>query len=187
LKSREVKKPDLPFVCMKCGREAAVWKSKLFDWESGRVAALRLLGPVPVGPKVMKAQLPLCPRHRHHWLGRTAFAWGVGGFLLAGFGIMIALVESGPRGGQPPKAFMILAAISCAGLPIWLIIMLFLLATAIRPVEISEDSITLKGVSPKFVESLEARRRRRAEQRRQRREPGSPRDDGPLPFDNAQE
>src|SRR5262245_2723722 len=95
LRSRELKKRDLPFVCLKCGREAAVWKSKLFDWESGRAMPLRLLGPVPTGPKLLRAELPLCRRHRHHWLGRALFAWGVGGFLLAGFGVMIALAEGG--------------------------------------------------------------------------------------------
>jgi hypothetical protein len=187
LKGREVKKQDLPFVCMKCGREAAVWKTKTFDWESGKVATLRLLGPVPTGPKLMKAHLPMCQRHRHHWLGRALFAWVVGGLLLAGFGVMLAVASSGPKAGQMPTWFGVVAGISCAGLPLWLIVMLVLLATAIRPTEISEDGITLKGVSPKFMESLEAHRRRRAEERRQHREPPVRQDDGPLPFDNPED
>jgi hypothetical protein len=173
---------------MKCGKEATVWKRKVFDWESGRVSALRLLGPVPTGPKLMQAQLPMCHRHRNHWLGRALFAWVVGGLLLAGFGAMLALASGGPRGGEPPRVFTVMAATSCAGLPLWVLVMFFLLATAIRPVEIDEDSITLKGVSPRFVESLEAHRRTRAEERRHRREPsGRPADDGPIPFDRPHE
>lgn len=179
--SREVKRRDLPFVCMKCGRPAAVWKSKVFDWESGKRASLRLLGPVPGGPKTLRVELPLCRAHRYHWLGRSLFGWGVGGLLLAGFGVLIYLAEGGSRGGGN-KTLGVIAGISCVGLPIWVLVMIALILTAIRPAEISGDGITLKGVSRKFADSLEKHRRTRAQERRQGREPGEEEGEEPIPL-----
>jgi hypothetical protein len=60
--------------------------------------------------------------------------------------------------------------------------MIALILTAIRPAEISDNSITLKGVSRKFADSLEAHRRARTEERRQRREGGKGDGDEPIPL-----
>ena len=162
----EVERRDLPFVRVKCGRPAELWKDKWFDWQSGKSAALRMLGPVPAGPTIMKAQLPVCRWHRNHWRWRSVIGWGVGGVVVASFLIGLAAVAEAE---QIPRAWLnVFGGLFCfgsLGALLWIPTMLVLINTAVRPVAITKDRLTLAGVSPTFVEKLKEHGRLSPEER----------------------
>ena len=158
----EIDEQALPFVCMKCGRTADLWKTKRFDWEKIGKAALRMLGPVPAGPKLYEVTVPLCRAHRNHWLWRGLFAWGVGVPLIAFLLVMVGVIAEGSpalkqslRGTEnilgPLVALDILVL-----LPLWLIGMFILRFITIRPVKVTNKGITFTGVAQAFKERLEA-------------------------------
>lgn len=158
----EIEEKTLPFVCLRCGRPASVWKTLRFVWNSSSFLSLFLFGEIALAAgktRPKKLQLPMCRAHRNHWFGRALFTWGVGGVVLVGFFAGLAVLAE-PR--QVPLAWReILAPVfgfSFLGLLVWLPIMLILHRTSIRPIEVDENCITLTGVAPEFRKRLRAMR-----------------------------
>src|SRR5438132_1373654 len=100
----EINDEVLPFVCMKCGRPAKLWKTKRFDWQSSGRGGANLLGFLlfgalyagvgATGHKSYTIKVPLCRAHKNHWRWRALFIWGVGIAVLAAFFIGLAGMES---------------------------------------------------------------------------------------------
>jgi hypothetical protein len=151
LHRHEVEDRELPFVCLRCGRPAGLWKAKQFF----------LAAPAGVGAvgKLTRIEVPLCPRHKRHWLWRALFGC-LGGVFVAGF-LVVVFALNDPQ--QVPPAWRnvlgAVGAVSFLGLILWLPTMLVLHFTSVRPRGVTEDDITLAGVSPEFVRELKEYRR----------------------------
>jgi hypothetical protein len=158
----------LPDVCMRCGAQAWSQRSKSFAWCPPWVAILILAGLLPyiivaiVLTKRMTVRVPLCDEHKSHWSWRAWFV-GLGAVLLLVLGVACLVVlaaldnqrkqnfggsQSNPLGG------ILCAGTAVAGL-VWLFAAAIIQQRAIRPSEITDDSITLVNVAPGFVEAVE--------------------------------
>ena len=151
---------DLPMVCMCCGAPATVTKTRDMSYVPQWVAVFSVI-PIlyvlmaTIMTRKARVQAPLCDEHQGHWLKRTLWMWGL--FLLfgaiSGGGFLIAM--SLQDGGRPNDS---LAGISCGGgvvlFLVWLIVVIVLQNTAIRPEEIDYEYITIKGVSQEFVDAV---------------------------------
>jgi hypothetical protein len=113
----------------------------------------------------MKVTVPLCQAHRRHWLGKNVV--GIVGLVLllaiGTLGIIILRQVNMPRDTADR-----LGGILCGGtffaLFLWLVVMIILEARLMKAAEISERGITLRGLSPLFLQALwEQRLERRAE------------------------
>ena len=147
----DVEDRALPFVCLRCGRPASLWKTKQFFLAAP-------YGAAAVG-KLTRVEVPLCSRHRRHWLWRALFGV-VGGVVVALF--LVGLPAVAEPDTVPPAWRSTLAiplGLGCIGLPLWLPVMLVLHFTSVRPTTVTEDDITLAGVSPAFVRELKEYRR----------------------------
>lgn len=181
----EVEEKQLPMVCMRCGAPAVVLRKKNFAWHPQWVFILLLFGLLPmfivalILTKRMKVAAPFCAEHKNHWNIRMAI--GFGGFValvLFGFARLFVLAQMGRKGDD-------LMGLFCLGwfllLLIWFIANLIIMgSTSVRATEITDRSITLNGVCPKFVHALQeqhgpgdstGRRRRSAPLSRGRRTP----------------
>jgi hypothetical protein len=164
LESYDNEVEELPDVCMKCGAPSAVLKRKQFAWYPPWVGVLLLAGLIPFAIVAMiltkrcRVEVPLCDRHKNHWLMRqvlvicTLFA-----LLAIVFGTFIATVDN--KGNDSLLGYV------CGG---WVILMIGWIAlacvvhyTSIRPKEITDISITLASVSEQFAEAYEAEEARR--------------------------
>jgi hypothetical protein len=169
----EVERELLPAVCMRCGAAATAHKIKLFSWYPPWVNVLILVAwPVClivalILTKRMRVSVPLCDRHRNHWLIRLLFILVglaiilvtlIGGLVLAG------MVGSQRNANMSGDAIITVTMIGTGVLLLgWLIGLIILQSTAIRPAEITDRSITLAGVSPVFVDALDSNYSRRDE------------------------
>jgi hypothetical protein len=170
LRRHEVEDRALPFVCLRCGRPASLWKTKQF-W---------LAAPAGVGAvgKVTRVEVPLCSAHRRHWLWRGLIGGVLGGVLVACF--LIGLPAVAEPDTVPPawRHTLALAFIpGFFGLVLWLPVVLVLHFTSVRPTKVTADDITLAGVSPGFVGKLKEYRRLPAEERKAARRAGRRRRD----------
>jgi hypothetical protein len=153
---------ELPDVCMCCGEESTVTKKKNMSWCPPWVGFLILVAwPVWLIVMILMTkratlQAPLCDQHKNHWLIRT--------LIVAGSGVLFALMAVlgfigfavlDPRVGEQ---FGWIGCLGGIGLFVtWIIILIVCQNTAIRPKEITDDEITLQGVSDAFVEALDER------------------------------
>lgn len=170
----------LPPVCMCCGAAADSTTLRKMTWHPPWLGALILLGLIglilyavfaAIMSKRAQLEAPLCARHRNHWKMRTVILV-VSILLMFALGIIsICVVSSDVRG---PNVEM-LKGISCVGTialgVAWLILLISLQNTSIRPKEITDLDLFLSGVSPAFVEAMDEqhahdRRRRRTRRRR---------------------
>src|SRR5438132_831128 len=95
----------LPGVCMCCGEEATVTKTRKMSWCPPWVGVLILAGLIPYAivaiilTKRATVQVPLCEQHKGHWLYRQLI---VGGsffvFLMIGVVAFIVAMILDPRG-----------------------------------------------------------------------------------------
>jgi hypothetical protein len=146
----EVEEQALPFVCLRCGRPASLWKAKRF---------LLATGAGDVG-KLNRIEVPLCPAHKSHWFWRGLLVGGVGGVLVALFlSGLAAVAEPDTVPAAWRGALGVAFGLGFLGLVLWLPVMLVLYYTSIRPVGVTGDAVTLAGVSPAFVGALETYRR----------------------------
>jgi hypothetical protein len=150
---------DLPPYCLRCGAPARKRIGKNFAWYPPWVNLLIFIGLLPAAivalvlTKRMRVEAPMCARHRWHWAGRILAV------LVSLLGIIFLtalLVVLAPP--DEAGAFFSLGLIS--GTLLLLTGGLILHFTSIRPVEITDRSITLTGVSEEFVEALEEDRDR---------------------------
>jgi hypothetical protein len=174
----EVRKKRLPGVCMRCGQPAALYKDKKFAWYPPWIGVMVLVA-VPVYiilalvmTKRMTVSAPLCEAHKNHWLVRTLVSLvGLALVLLLCFGALILI--GALSDARNDDALNALKGIACGGsvvaLVAWLITLVVMQATAIRPNEITDDTITLTGLSEGFVNAVEDVRDQEEEDYRARR------------------
>jgi hypothetical protein len=155
----EIEHYDPPPVCMRCGARSVVCKEHRFQWSPPWVYILLFLGVIPyaiVASATMKrinVPVPLCERHKWHWGGRTAL-------VLVGLLAMVVLVLggialAGEDDGFGPIVFLPIGLLFL----VWIVSAVVLGATAIKPREITDKSITLSGVSQEYIDALNEARR----------------------------
>jgi hypothetical protein len=151
---------ELPEVCMRCGAPATVYKDRNFSWYPPWVIVLILVSPIVliivalVLTKRRRVRVPLCDRHRNHWLWRKLLVGGSFVFgVVAGLGaLFVAMIDPPARGDDPTG---LLCGGMAVGLVLWLVLVAVLQSTAIRPREITDRSIKLMGVAEEFVRACE--------------------------------
>jgi len=118
--------------------------------------------------KTMRVTLPVCDRHKNHWLVRRLFV-GLGLLALIGAGVGLAILDK-----QLPKDVVNASAVALAAAAlVWLITAVILASGAVRAGEITNDYIDLVGVDRDFADEWKEthpdpvpRRRRRRPARR---------------------
>jgi hypothetical protein len=148
----EVEDYELPRVCMRCGARATSFKRKKFQWYPPWALLFGIFGPM-LFSKTLVIPVPLCPRHKWHWTGRAALV----GFSLPAIPLffLAAAVPAAMLDARPAFVFVPTLVVFVA----WCVMAVVLLGTVIRPAEITDKSITLKGVSGGFIAALEEDRR----------------------------
>jgi hypothetical protein len=153
---------ELPRVCMVCARRARTYKRKGFSWNPGWVYILLLAGLLPfvivalILTKRRTVEVPLCGRHRHHWLARQGLMLGS---LVGLLGAIFGTLALTPR--NVPDLFFLGVL---GGLIGWIVLVVIVNMGMIRPTSITEDSISLQGVSAGFKDALKEWRRNLDEQ-----------------------
>jgi hypothetical protein len=178
----------LPAVCMVCGEEATVTKTKKMSWCPPWVGVLILAGLLPYAivasilTKRASVKAPFCDAHQGHWFNRlminlgTLFVCGViggGGFLV----IWWALSQPGRPNDGPGFACLLPVVM----LVVWIIVLVILQQSAIRPQEITDREIVLTGICEDFVTAVEDRAEERLSARRRRRYEDDDEYDDPPP------
>jgi hypothetical protein len=149
----EVEEYDLPRVCMCCGARARHFKTKKFQWSPpwayfalGAIGAMAFM-------KTLTMEVPLCEKHKWHWVWPPLITiLGLVGIFAVLFG-GVALAEVITI--DPPVVFIPVGILFLA----WLVTIVVLSTKTIRPTEITDKSITLRGVCDEFIEALEEARR----------------------------
>lgn len=153
---------DLPELCMKCGAPPSVRKSKNFSWYPSWVGVLLLAGLIPyvivaaILTKKCRVEVPLCDRHKNHWLMRQLLVLlSLLGLLVLGVGTAILAGVMSDKGSG--NEFF--SGMACFG---WFILMIFWIVlacnvqfTTIRPSEITETFIRLTSVSKDFAQACD--------------------------------
>jgi NhaP-type Na+/H+ or K+/H+ antiporter len=157
----EIEEYDPPKVCMKCGARSTAIVRKTFSWYPPwigitiLVALLVYIILVAVLTKRMTVPIPLCDKHKGHWTKRTLITLlGLLG-VLGLVGLAIAASTSEGDLADMAGAFWGIVLVS---LLVWLIVIIVLQYTAIRPSEITDKSITLTGVSSDYADAIREER-----------------------------
>ena len=145
----------LPDVCMRCGAPSSARPMKTFSWMPYWARM------IPFGFAFMKRRrvpIPLCERHKNHWMIRYLFGFGGLALLLVLlFGAIALLVSSDDRGNPARDSLMALGLVLLTGAGVvllaWLITMIVLAVTQINVFEITDDSIVLTNISPDFTQA----------------------------------
>jgi hypothetical protein len=161
---RATRRGALPMVCMVCGDDADVRLRKRFSWHPPWVIVLIFTGLLPyvlvafLLTKSKAVDVPMCSRHQHYWLFKFLIVAGLFVVtLFAAFGLL-ALAVANDLGGW--VCFTIIFFFVA-----WLVATFLVQQFALRPVEITDDSITLGNVHEDFVEEWEAMRGERTGRR----------------------
>jgi hypothetical protein len=160
----EAEEGDLPAVCLRCGAPSTLVKSRTFSWAPPWVIVLILAGLLPyilvsvILTKRMRVQAPLCEQHRNYWVWRAWFAYGgLAAFAVAG-GLWVFLIGALHQPNKHDSSMNHLFALfSCFGMivfAIWLVALVIVQNSAIRPSEITDRSITLMKVSDRFAQAV---------------------------------
>jgi hypothetical protein len=165
----------LPAICMRCGEEATVTKTKKMSWCPQWVGFLILVAwPIwlvvtLILTKRATVQAPLCDNHKGHWFYRTLIILGslaVFGVLgIGSFALIMSLQQPGGRNDNAGFACLLPVGLFV----VWIIILVIVQQTAIRPKEITDTHITIQGVSSEFSEAVQDLQHERRERRRERR------------------
>ncbi len=144
LSRQEASRGDLPAVCVVCGEPATEFRSKTMIWHL----------------RSMRVHLPLCRQHGSHWSIR---AWTTG-LSFAGISVLtvatLAILRSTPIIAEQRLDRLALFIFTVCLIWLALLIGSFILdvilqQTAVRPQEIQESYIRLKGVHARFIDALE--------------------------------
>jgi hypothetical protein len=160
----EVERKQLPELCMRCGEPATTHKSRNFAWVPPWVIVTIVAGLLPyiivaaVLTKRMRVSVPLCDAHKNHWRIRSLI-------ILLAFVAILALVGLDVAFGDKDFVAILIIATLIAGFG-WLVLVAVLQTTAIRPTEITDRSITLRGVAETFSDAVLHERERRQEEER---------------------
>ncbi len=158
----------LPAVCMCCGRPATATTTKKMRWHPQWVGGIAAL----IMTKYATVQAPFCDQHKGHWFKRGLLLWGsLCLFALIAVAALVFAVNLERRASE--IALPIAVVLGGVLLVAWIILAIVCTCTTIRPTEITDEEITLTGVSEEFVEAVaeeeRERRKRRAARRRGRR------------------
>jgi hypothetical protein len=151
---------DLPMVCMRCGAAATVTRTRRMSWYPRWVWILILVNLIIVLivalilTKRAVLQAPFCEQHKGHWSRRLLIGW-LSFFAMVLFIVGdIVVMANAPRHVQDSLgAFAALAGLGA--FLVWLITLIILSSTAIRPAEITDADLVLDGVAPAFIDALE--------------------------------
>ncbi len=138
----------LPAVCMCCGEPATVTQTKRVKWHPPWAPGIMALAMT----RYATLQAPFCDKHKGHWFKWSMVLWGSFFlFLLLGGGSLIIALNL-------PRAMDTALLIACIGSGllgiIWLGILIMCMSYSIRTAEITDEEISLVGVSKKFVEAV---------------------------------
>lgn len=159
----EAEEGELPDVCMCCGAPATERKRRRFISHPLWVYLLVPFGYLPyvivaaVLTENVRCYTLFCARHKNHWLFRTLVIWGTFVALLAFLAGSFVLMES-LTGSMSKSMQDTLFGSLCIATPVlflcWLITIPIAQLTAIHPANATEHRLTLKRVSPAFVEAV---------------------------------
>lgn len=172
--SRSELEVGLPGFCLCCGAPATVWHEQRYELPAKKssggfsllaqgLAVVDLLLGAPtrdllhLGQSWFREQVkltaPFCTAHQNHWRWRR---WVILGGLAAALTLLFcAIVGSGWIGWEPAAAFFSGMGIFL----VWCVAAAVAHETSIRVSEITEQRLTLKGVSPRFAAILDEYRR----------------------------
>jgi hypothetical protein len=169
LTRREAEEGDLPEVCMRCGAPATVRKRRMFVSHPLWVYLLLPAGYLPyvivaaVLTQRVRCYTHFCPQHKNHWLFRGLIVWCAFVALLAlivgSFAIVISMEQQLGK-DTTGSLFGFLCIGSTLLMFCWLISIPIMQLTAIHPGEVTERRLTLKCVSPAFVDAVRNHRER---------------------------
>ncbi len=180
----EIEEYDPPEVCMKCGAPSSVVIRRTFSWYPPWVIITILAGLLiyailaMVLTKRMTVRVPLCEEHKGHWTKRTIIT------LLGFLGVLIFLslaIAASVSDDVLPEVAYVCWSLTVVLLVAWLILVVVLQQSAIRPTEITDRSITLTGVSAGYIEALREDRGDSYDDDRPRRSRGRDDDDDDRP------
>jgi hypothetical protein len=142
----------LPDVCMKCGAPSTVRPIKTFSWMPYWARFM----PWGIGMAFMKRRrvpIPLCEQHKNHWVIRYIVIFGGLGLFLLFF--ICGGIVTGIGSDQKEEALQVVGGLMLAvgGLLFlaWIVTAIVLGVTQINVFEITDDTITLRNVSPEFT------------------------------------
>ena len=146
---------ELPDVCMRCGAPATVRPLKTFSWMPYWARFM----PWMIGMAFMKRRrvpIPLCEQHKNHWTIR--YLVGFGGLALCVLPLILGGILFGSNVDDDPHGPLTMLGgvmMACGGLLFlpWLITLIVLAVMQINVVEITDDAIVLKNISPEFVQA----------------------------------
>lgn len=140
----EMQSGHVPEVCLLCGAPATTWIKRKFSW---RPPDFVVFGD---NSRKMTVNLPMCAAHRKHWLRRVHFNLVYLAVLILLAGIAVVVAQYQPKDavlGLSCFAFVVL-------LIIWGVVNVVFDAILVKPTEITERSISFKGVSESFVDAV---------------------------------
>jgi hypothetical protein len=158
----EAEEGDLPDVCMCCGEEATERKRRRFISHPLWVFLLLPFIPIYLIVSILltediRCYTLFCPRHKNYFLIRSLFVWCslivVLALIVGGFFLVLWL-----SGQDDHSAENYLFGSFCIGTVAlfmgWLISIPISQVTAIHPAKATRSRLTLKRVSPAFVEAV---------------------------------
>jgi hypothetical protein len=168
----EFEENKLPPLCIRCGEPATCVKKKTFTWGPDWLLIL-LFVSICFGPlfwvalilnlvvrKRMKVPVPLCQKHRNHWLPLQVVLFGGIGLVVLLFTTVVILLLTATHPNSPNIP---LAGWFALGTLLTLVIVLFpaaiLQKRVIRATLITDYGIWLRGVASEFSDTVEERRR----------------------------
>ena len=116
------------------------------------VALLGVIGAT-IFSKRATVDVPFCEKHERHWGIRIAIAV-LGILVMVSLGVLVAVIASEDEDLAPFLAIPL--GVVFLG---WLGTMIYMGINTIRPMEITDKSITLKGVCQEFIDALDEARR----------------------------
>jgi hypothetical protein len=155
---------NLPRVCLCCGAPADTTKSQTLNWYPRWVLpTVAILGGglilMLLTRRMVQLEAPMCRRHRGHWTRQALIGMGtIGGLILLGFVAMALAAAVGEKPGQGN----VLAVSILIG---WFVVFFGGLiamarwgrATTIRPMLITDTTLTLVNVSQAFADEVAQR------------------------------
>ncbi len=145
----------LPMVCMVCGDDADLTKSKTFTYTPpGAWAMFGLLGAVIASffTKKMRVDLPLCHKHSNPWLMSNVATAALLGVLFGGLLIMAIFASALPDRDEKSIAIGILVVLWILGMILTGIAAGIASKRAITSVEIDDRRIRLANVCQEFID-----------------------------------
>lgn len=159
----EVGDGSLPQLCARCGKVTRRYQQKTFAWHPPWLLLFLLFcGIVPglililIVQKRMTTHLPLCRRHRNHFIWRAWFLGGTFLAVLACFASGVVLLNQTPPRAEEANGLL---AAGVLGFLIWMVAAAAVALTAIRVTHMDDSTVTLAGLDRKFVNAVVLQRR----------------------------